>query len=61
MVADDGRDIYVTLGDGAVFGEVGHQTQNHIIAIKMLYKESILMLFMFSMFLTRGEHICYIL
>ena len=22
MVADDGRDIYVTLGDGAVFGEV---------------------------------------
>ena len=22
VVADDGRDIYVTLGDGAVFGEV---------------------------------------
>ena len=25
VVADDGRDIYVTLGDGAVFGEVAEQ------------------------------------
>jgi hypothetical protein len=24
VVADDGRQVYVTLGDGAVFGEVRH-------------------------------------
>ena len=28
VVADDGREIYVTLGDGAVFGEVSTSTIN---------------------------------
>ncbi len=26
VVADDGRQVYVTLGDGAVFGEVDTRT-----------------------------------
>ena len=29
VVADDGREIYVTLGDGAVFGEVGQTPQTN--------------------------------
>ena len=27
VVADDGKTVYVTLGDGAVFGEVGHTVE----------------------------------
>ena len=34
VVADDGRDIYVTLGDGAVFGEVGWTPANHCQHVK---------------------------
>ena len=38
VVADDGRDIYVTLGDGAVFGEVQY-------LVMLLYFEMVLYVF----------------
>ena len=37
-MADDGRDIYVTLGDGAVFGEVQY-------LVMVLYFEMVLYVF----------------
>ena len=36
VVADDGREIYVTLGDGAVFGEVNRSTQHNRILMLIL-------------------------